>query len=48
VNLLAKPIPDVHTAVDFSSIMVALRNFGVVNANSAGRLSDAVQAAKRA
>jgi hypothetical protein len=30
VNLLAKPIADVHTAVDFSTVMVVMRNFGVV------------------
>jgi DNA-binding transcriptional MerR regulator len=30
VNLLAKPIPEVHTAVDFKSVMVMMRNFGVV------------------
>lgn len=30
VNLLAKPIADVHTAVDFSTVMVKMRNFGVV------------------
>src|SRR4030095_7868541 len=34
VNLLAKPIPDVHTAVDFSTVMVMMRNFGVIPASS--------------
>ncbi|MEP6996287.1 MAG: MerR family transcriptional regulator [Betaproteobacteria bacterium] len=30
VNLLAKPIPDVRTAADFSSVMVAMRELGAV------------------
>jgi hypothetical protein len=30
VNLLAKPIPDVRTAVDFSSVMTAIRELGVL------------------
>jgi MerR family transcriptional regulator, light-induced transcriptional regulator len=30
VNLLAKPIPNVHTAADFSSIMAMMRELGVV------------------
>ena len=30
VNLLAKPIPDVRTAADFSSIMTTMPEFGVV------------------
>ena len=30
VNLLAKPIADVRTAADFSSIMATMREFGVV------------------
>ena len=30
VNLLAKPIADVHTAADFSSIMATMRELGVV------------------
>ena len=29
VNLLAKPITDVQTAADFSSIMSMMRNLGV-------------------
>jgi DNA-binding transcriptional MerR regulator len=29
VNLLAKPIPDVRTAVDFSSVMATIRELGV-------------------
>jgi DNA-binding transcriptional MerR regulator len=29
VNLLAKPIPDVRTAVDFSSVMATMRELGV-------------------
>jgi hypothetical protein len=30
VNLLAKPIPEVRTAADFSSIMAAMRDLGVL------------------
>ena len=30
VNLLAKPIADVRTAADFSSVMVAMRELGAV------------------
>jgi MerR family transcriptional regulator, light-induced transcriptional regulator len=45
VNLLAKPIADVHTAVDFSSIMVAMHDFGVVQAN--GRVTDRAQEISR-
>ena len=39
VNLLAKPIPDVRTAADFSSVMTAMRELGVlpVVAGVAGR-----------
>ncbi len=33
VNLLAKPIPDVHTAVDFSSVMGKMRSLGVLPAS---------------
>src|SRR5512139_777101 len=32
VNLLAKPIPDVRTAADFSSIMAAMRDMGIMPA----------------
>lgn len=32
VNLLAKPIPDVRTAADFSSVMTAMRELGAVGA----------------
>jgi len=32
VNLLAKPIADVRTAADFSSVMVAMRELGAVGA----------------
>jgi hypothetical protein len=32
VNLLAKPIPDVQTAADFSSIMAMMRDLGVTSA----------------
>jgi hypothetical protein len=31
VKLLAKPIPGVQTAVDFSTVMVMMKNFGVVS-----------------
>ncbi|HEY2864238.1 MAG TPA: MerR family transcriptional regulator [Casimicrobiaceae bacterium] len=34
VNLLAKPIADVRTAADFSSVMVAMRDLGAVGAVS--------------
>ena len=30
VNLLAKPIPDAHTAVDFSSVMSKMRTLGLL------------------
>jgi len=30
VNLLAKPIPDVRTAVDFNSVMASIRELGVL------------------
>lgn len=33
VNLLAKPIPDVRTAVDFSSVMASIRDLGVLPAS---------------
>jgi len=33
VNLLAKPIADVHTAVDFSSVMGKMRSLGVLPAS---------------
>jgi MerR family transcriptional regulator, light-induced transcriptional regulator len=33
VNLLAKPIPDVHPAVDFSSVMGKMRSLGVLPAS---------------
>jgi hypothetical protein len=32
VNLLAKPIPDAHTAADFSSVMAKMRALGVLPA----------------
>jgi len=32
VNLLAKPIPDAHTAADFSSVMSKMRALGVLPA----------------
>ena len=32
VNLLAKPIADVHTAADFSSIMAMMRELGITSA----------------
>jgi len=35
VNLLAKPISDVHTAVDFNSIMATMRSLGVAPPNGA-------------
>jgi len=31
VNMLATPIPDVHTAVDFSTVMTMMKNFGVAS-----------------
>jgi hypothetical protein len=30
VNLLAKPIPNVRTAADFSSVMATMRELGVM------------------
>ena len=33
VNLLAKPIADVHTAADFSSVMATMRELGVLPAS---------------
>jgi MerR family transcriptional regulator, light-induced transcriptional regulator len=35
VNLLAKPIANVHTAADFSSVMATMRELGVVASNGA-------------
>ncbi len=35
VNLLAKPIANVQTAADFSSVMATMRELGVVASNGA-------------
>ncbi|MBS0321568.1 MAG: MerR family transcriptional regulator [Proteobacteria bacterium] len=48
VNLLAKPIADVRTAVDFSSVMAAMRELGVVapaTLSRVGALTDGPQRA---
>ncbi len=48
VNLLAKPIADVRTAVDFSSVMGAMRELGVVapaTVSRVGALTDGPQRA---
>jgi len=39
VNLLAKPIPDVHTVVDFGAIVETLRKLGVLG-SAAGATPD--------
>ena len=36
VNLLAKPIPNVRTAADFSSVMATMRELNVVPATPVG------------
>jgi hypothetical protein len=36
VNLLAKPIPNVRTAADFSSVMAIMRELNVVPATPVG------------
>jgi hypothetical protein len=38
VNLLAKPIADVQTAADFSSVMAMMRELGVSSARAAAAL----------
>ena len=47
VNLLAKPIADVHTAVDFSTVMVMMRKFGVVPPTSGTVIGAALAAMVR-
>ena len=41
VNLLAKPIASVRTAADFSSVMAAMRELGVVAGNGTGAVQRA-------
>ncbi|MBP6368574.1 MAG: MerR family transcriptional regulator [Burkholderiales bacterium] len=48
VNLLAKPIPDVRTAVDFSSVMASIRDLGVLPASPVALVGVAPQEPQRA
>ena len=48
VNLLAKVIPSVQTAADFSSVMAAMRDLGVLPNSGAPTPIGAQQAARRA
>jgi DNA-binding transcriptional MerR regulator len=48
VNLLAKPIPDVRTAADFSSIMTAMRELGVLPAAPVQKLGALPEGSARA
>src|SRR4051794_6249769 len=48
VNLLAKVIPSVQTAADFSSVMAAMRDLGVVPTSGAPTAIAAQQAVRRA
>jgi DNA-binding transcriptional MerR regulator len=48
VNLLAKPIVNVRTAADFSSVMATMRELGVVAGNGAETAQRAAEASQRA
>ena len=48
VNLLAKPIVNVRTAADFSSVMATMRELGVVAGNGAEPAQRAAEAPQRA
>jgi MerR family transcriptional regulator, light-induced transcriptional regulator len=48
VNLLAKPIPDVRTAVDFSSVMASIRDLGVLPASPVALVGVVPQEPQRA
>jgi len=48
VNLLAKPIPDVRTAVDFSSVMASIRDLGVLPATPVALVGVVPQEPQRA
>ena len=48
VNLLAKPIANVRTAADFSSVMGTMRELGVVGGNGAEAPQRAAEASQRA
>jgi hypothetical protein len=45
VNLLAKPIADVHTAADFSSVMSMMRELGVTPGPVSSSLQPPLQSA---
>jgi MerR family transcriptional regulator, light-induced transcriptional regulator len=48
VNLLAKPIANVRTAADFSSVMATMRELGVVGGNGTDTGQRAAEASQRA
>lgn len=48
VNLLAKPIPDTHTAVDFSSVMTKMRSLSVTTASPVSVIGGLPEAPQRA